>query len=421
MKIEMKWIFSAMIAAAFLTLSSANAVTPDAAMPDATATNSSAVETGTNSDATDTNVNPVAAMNSLFGDPVIAKGSGFEIKQSELDEVMSGIKSSAAAQGQTIPPEQLLGIEAKMLDRLVQIQILLQQATDADKSAGQKDAATQLGKLLEQAGSQEAFDRQLKAVGITADDLRGKLTQEATAKAVLTRDLAVAPTTDSDAKDFYDAHPADFEQPETVHVRHILLLTMDPTTRAPLPDDQVAAKHKQIDDLLKRARAGEDFAALVKQYSEDPGSKDTGGEYTFARASADPSHAMDPAFEAAAFSLETNQISDVVTTAYGFHIIQLLDKTPSKKLALTDKVPLTDMTVSDKIKDYLTQQKTDALAPAFLDKLKKGADVEILDADLKSALEEAEAEAAAMATNAAAQGDDGTGAATMGDTNAPAK
>jgi parvulin-like peptidyl-prolyl isomerase len=421
MKIKMKRIFAAALAAALLTLPRANAVTPDGAMPVATATNSSTADAVINSAATDTNANPVAAMNSLFGDPVIAKGKGFEIKQSELDEVMTGIKSSAAAQGQTIPPEQLLSLEARMLDRLVQIQLLMQNATDADKADGKNDADSKLAKLLEQAGSQEAFDRQLKAVGITADDLRAKITQEATATAVLKRQLAVTPASDSEVKDFYAAHPEDFEQPETVHVRHILLLTQDPATGTQLPDDQVQVKKKQMDDILKRARSGEDFAALVKQYSEDPGSKDNGGEYTFARASADPSHAMDPAFEAAAFSLTNNQISDIVTTAYGYHIIQLLGQNPATTLKLTDKVPMTDTTVADKIKDYLTQQKTDEVAPAYLEKLKKGADIEILDADLKAAVEEAEAEAAAMATNAtSAQVGNGVAPA-MTDTNAPAK
>jgi peptidyl-prolyl cis-trans isomerase C len=405
MKIKMKLIFSAVFAAALFTMSRANAVTADATMPAAIATNSSAIDVSTNSTVPDTNANPAATMASLFGDPVIAKGKGFEIKQSELDEVMTGIKSSAAAQGQTIPPEQLLGIEAKMLDRLVQIQILLQNATDADKAAGKAKADTQLAALLERAGSQEVFERQLKAVGITPDELRAKVTQEATATAALTRELGVPPASDSDARAFYDAHPEDFEQAEMVHVRHILLMTMDPATRAPLPDDQVKEKRQQIDDLLKRARAGEDFAKLATQYSEDPGSKDNGGELPpFAHASVDPSHAMVPEFEAAAFSLETNQISDVVTTSYGYHIIKLLDKTPARKMVLTDKVPSSDTTIADKIKDYLTQQKTDALAPSYLDKLKQDADVEILDADLKAAAAAAEAEAAAMgaATNAPA-------------------
>ena len=56
------------------------------------------------------------AMTALFGDPVIAKGKGVEVKQSALDEVVTGIKSAAAARNQTIPPQQLLGIESQMLE-----------------------------------------------------------------------------------------------------------------------------------------------------------------------------------------------------------------------------------------------------------------------------------------------------------------
>jgi parvulin-like peptidyl-prolyl isomerase len=98
----------------------------------------------------------------------------------------------------------------------------------------------------------------------------------------------------------------------------------------------------------------------------------------------------------------------VVTTSYGYHIIKLLDKTPATTLTLTDKVPMTSVTVADKIKEYLTQQETDKLAPAFLGKLKKSADVQILDSDLKAAVAAAEAEAAAMAaeTNAPAASPD---------------
>jgi peptidyl-prolyl cis-trans isomerase C len=235
--------------------------------------------------------------------------------------------------------------------------------------------------LLERAGSQEALDRQMKAIGMTMAGLRSKVTQENTAQAVLTRELNVT-VTDAEAKQFYDDHPADFEQPEMVHVRHILLMTMDPVARAPLPADQQQAKHKQIDDLLKQIRGGADFAALAKQYSEDPGSKDNSGELpAFSRGQ------MVPEFEAAAFSLTNNQVSDVITTAYGYHIIKLIDKTPAKKVGYA--------TVTTKIKDFLTQQKTEKLAPTYLEKLKKTADVQILDADLKAA--------EAAATNAPAE------------------
>jgi parvulin-like peptidyl-prolyl isomerase len=170
-------------------------------------------------------------------------------------------------------------------------------------------------------------------------------------------------------------------------------MTMDPVTRTPLSTDQQQAKRKQMDDLLKRIRGGADFAALAKQYSEDPGSKDNGGELP-----AFPHGQMVPEFEAAAFSLTNNQVSDVITSAYGYHIIKLLDKTPAKKLALTDKVPSSDVTIASRIKDFLTQQKTEKLAPAYLEKLRKAADVQILDADLKAAAAAAAAANAPVAT-----------------------
>ena len=369
MKKQIKLIFPAAFAVALFALPRVNAASANAA------TNAPA--------STATNGNSQAAMTALFGDPVIAQGKGFEIKRSELDEVMMGIKSTAAARGQTIPPGQLTQIEGQLLGQLIQVQLLLQKTTDADKSNGVQKTDLQMKALLERFGSQEVLDRQMKAVGMTVAELRSKITQENTAQAVKIRELNVT-VTDAEAKQFYDDtnHLADFEQPEMVHVRHILLLTMDPVTHAPLSADQQQAKRKQMDDLLKRIRGGADFPALAKQYSEDPSSKDSGGEMPkFSRGQ------MAPEFEAAAFSLTNNQVSDVITTVYGYHIIKLLDKTPAQRVDYA--------TVASKIKDFLTQQKTEKLAPAYLEKLKKAADVQILDADLKAA-----AEAAAAAANA---------------------
>ncbi|MGD0206790.1 MAG: peptidylprolyl isomerase [Verrucomicrobiota bacterium] len=371
MKKQIKLIFPAAFAVALFALPRVNAASANAA------TNAPA--------STATNDNSQAAMTALFGDPVIAKGNGFEIKRSELDGVMMGIKSTAAARGQTIPPAQLAQFEGQLLDRLIQDQLLLQKATDADRTNGVQKAGLQMNVLLERFGSQEALERQLKATGMTVAELRSKITQENTAQAVKIRELNIT-VTDGETKQFYDnpTNLADFEQPEMVHVRHILLMTMDPVTRTPLAADQQKAKQKQMDDLLKRIRGGADFAALAKQYSEDPGSKDNGGELP-----AFPRGQMVPEFEAAAFSLTNNQVSDVVTSTYGYHVIKLLDKTPAKKVDYA--------TVAPKIKDFLTQQKTEKLAPAYLEKLRKAADVQILDADLKAA-----AAAAAAAANAPA-------------------
>ena len=199
MKNQMKLIFAVGFAVAAFTLPSTQAASANAATTNAPA-------------ATAASAKPVDPMTALFGDPAIAKGKGFEIKRSDLDQVMTGIKSAAAARGQTIPPAQLSQIEGQLLNRLIQVQVLLQNATAADKSNGVQKADMQLKALLDRAGSQEALDRQLKAVGMSQADLRSKVTQESTAQAVLTRDLNVE-VTDAEVKKFFDDHPADFEHP----------------------------------------------------------------------------------------------------------------------------------------------------------------------------------------------------------------
>ncbi len=362
---KLKHILFAAIAATAISLPSAYADAPD--------TTTTAASTNSTSD----------EMAALFGDPVLAKGTGVEVKRSDVDQILSGIKSQYMAQGREIPPDQLTRMEAEMLERLIDIQLLLQNANDADRADGAKKADAAMASLLDRSGgSQEMLDKQLEALGTTEADLRKKVGQEATAMATLQRVLGVNVTAD-DIQKFYDAHPADVEQPEMVHVRHILFMTMDPTTRTPLSEDVIEAKHKQAEDVLVRARAGEDFAKLAEQYSDDTTTKEKGGELPpFSHGQ------MVPEFEAAAFALTNNEISDVVQTQYGYHIIQLLDKTPAKKLALTDKVPGTDSTVSDRIKEVLAQEKTDELAPPYLAKLKKAADVQILDPDLNAEVQE---------------------------------
>ena len=341
-----------------------------------------------------TNASPEAAMKALFGDPVIVKAKGFELKQSELDQVLTGAKANAAAQGQQLPPEFSVAI----LNQLITIQALLQKATPADRTVGNGEADLQYTNLIKRFGSNEAFERQLKAVGMTVDELRAKAAQEAIAKATLKRELNIAVTDDA-AKAFYTKHAADFEQPELAHVRHILLMTVDPETRTSLPTNAVAAKRKQADDLLKQIRGGADFAALATQYSEDPGSKVKGGELPeFSRGQ------MVPEFDATAFSLTNNQISDIVTTQFGYHILKGIARTPAKKFAFTDTLPQVGKTVAEVCKTEVESEKIKELAPDYVKKLRSDLSVEITDPALK-ALDEsvrAQAEAAGPAADGSA-------------------
>jgi peptidyl-prolyl cis-trans isomerase C len=344
---------------------------------------------------------PADKIAELFGDPVIAKGAGMEIKRSELDAAVMGVKASGAARGQQLGPEQSLMLERQVLDRLMQIELLNSKATAADTAKGSEEAKKRYGMILERAGSEENLATQLKSVGMTADELNRKMTEEATAEAVVVRELK-AEATDADVQKYYEEFPARFEQPEMVHVSHILLATVDLQTQSPLPEEKKQAKRKLADDLVKRARAGEDFAKLVREFSEDSASLPKNGEYTFPRASADPRRAMVPEFEAAAFALGSNEVSEVVTTQYGYHIIKLKEKKPARKIGLDETIE--GVKVNEQVRDLLKRQNLEKVLPAYVAKLQQDAKVEVLDEKLKAAGEKMEAaRAEAEATRKAAE------------------
>lgn len=305
----------------------------------------------------------------LFSDTVVAKGKGISIKRSQLDDALVSLKASLVARGgQDIAPEQMAMVEPQVLQSLIQMQLLMNLATDADKTAGKALCTKRFDEIKTRSGSDEALARQLKSVGMTAQELQKKMTEECTAEVVLERELKVN-VTDDDVKKFYDENPAKFEQQEMVRASHILLSTRDMATGTDLSDEKKTAKHKQMEEILKRARAGEDFAKLAKEYSEDPGSKDKGGEYTFPRGQ------MVPEFETAAFSLKTNEVSDIITTQFGYHIIKLSEKIPAQKVELAKVAAL--------VKQGLKNQTIQKEMPAYLEKLQKDAGVEILDEKLK--------------------------------------
>jgi peptidyl-prolyl cis-trans isomerase C len=304
---------------------------------------------------------------------VVAKGKGIEIKRSQVDAALIGVKAGLNAQGRAVSPDQMLQFERQVLNDIIGLQILLSKATDADRAKGKEMFQKGLDRLKKDNKlTDEEFDEKLatslKVQGVTRAEWDKQRLEQATAGAVLERELKVN-ITDDEVKKFYDENPAKFEQPEMVRASHILIATRDQATNSELNEEQKKAKLKLAEDIRKRAVAGEDFAKLAKEYSEDPGSKDKGGEYTFPRGQ------MVPEFEAAAFSLGTNQVSDIVTTQFGYHIIKLSEKIPAKKVELAK--------VSDDLKEGLKTQELQKQLPDYLEKLQKEANVEILDARLK--------------------------------------
>jgi peptidyl-prolyl cis-trans isomerase C len=309
-------------------------------------------------------------MEDLFPDHVIARGKGFEIKRSQLDERVIELKSSNLARGAPLSPE----VEAQVLQKLIGIALLSSKATDADKTKSQELTQKRIDAAKKSAGSDESFQRQLKSVGISEDQFRKQVMEETLAETVAERELNVN-ISDEDVKKFYDENPARFDLPETVRVMHIQMNSRDPGTGEELSEEKKAAKRKKMEELLKRARAGEDFATLAKENTEDPNFKETGGEYKFARSQPGAPTGIPTEFEIAAFNLNTNEVSDVVTTQYGYHIIKLLEKLPARKLELAKITP--------DLRDFLKQREMQKRFPDYIEKEKKDAKVEILEEKLK--------------------------------------
>jgi peptidyl-prolyl cis-trans isomerase D len=154
--------------------------------------------------------------------------------------------------------------------------------------------------------------------------------------------LTITPT---EVDQYYRSHEEQYRVPDRVKARHILIKAPGPGPDGKVDQKAVDAARANAADILKQVKAGGDFAELAQKNSDDPGSKDKGGELGWFEKGQ-----MVPAFESAAFSMNKGQISDLVQTDYGFHIIQTEDKEVAHKKSLTE--------VKDSIEQTLKEQKT---------------------------------------------------------------
>ncbi len=129
---------------------------------------------------------------------------------------------------------------------------------------------------------------------------------------------AAQPVSDEEIKAYYEANPGEFERQEELKARHILIEVPEGAD-----DQQVTEAREQAQALVERLRDGADFAELAREYSDGPSSAQGGDLGWFARGE------MVEAFEAAAFALDTGEISDPVRTSFGFHVITVEDRKPS--------------------------------------------------------------------------------------------
>jgi peptidyl-prolyl cis-trans isomerase C len=168
-----------------------------------------------------------------------------------------------------------------------------------------------------------------------------------------------AKPTDQEISKFYNENREKlFLQPASVHVRHILV-----TLKKEDDEKTKAQKKAKIEDLRKQLLNGGDFADLAMKNSDCP-SKEAGGDLSYIKKGQ-----MVKEFETAAFSQEKNAIGPVITTQYGYHIVQVLDKIPEKKVALNE--------VKGKISSYLEQRKKMEIFSEYVKKIREQAKIVI--------------------------------------------
>ncbi len=283
---------------------------------------------------------------------VVARTKYFVITTDEIIQTFYNNLGNQVNQIKNLPDASLKNAIVQNAENLAEKKLLLQAAKQRNISASQQEIDSLLNQQYLRAGSKEKYEQFLQARGYTMDQVRNDIWEALTVQHYL--DTVLTAETTVTEEDIQKAYNED----KTATVRHILLSTQGKSEK------EKKEIHKKMEEILARARAGEDFAKLAQQYSEDPGSKDKGGLYeNFGRG------VMVKPFEEAAFNTPIGEISDIIETRYGFHILKVIGRQKETR-------PLEE--VRGEIEKKLKNQKAQAAYQAHLEKLKKEADFELI-------------------------------------------
>jgi peptidyl-prolyl cis-trans isomerase C len=286
---------------------------------------------------------------------VLARVNGEAVRKGDFDRVLRNFELSNGP----VPADRRDEVLRGVLDQLITYTLMTQEAKGKNIVVPDGEIDQRI-RQMRGAASDADFQKALEARNMSLEQLRSDARLQLTIEKMMEEQVAgIAAATDAEARQFYEKNPDKFKQGDTVRASHILL-------RVDRAASDAARKQARtrIEGILKRARGGGDFAALAKQHSQD-GSAPQGGDLGyFERA------AMVPPFSDAAFSLKPGEISDVVTTDFGYHIIKVTDR----KAAAT--VPYDQ--VSRQIVDFLSARKKQERAAQFIDEAKKRSRIEVL-------------------------------------------
>ena len=244
-------------------------------------------------------------------------------------------------------------LQEKALDQAIGAKLLLDEASRLEIPVSSADLDVEVAKVVEQVGGEENFKKALAAQGISEEQFRKELEKGARVNKLVEKAcVGVSDPADEEVAAFYEAHKEEYVEPEQVLCQHILVKGSD---------DAALDKIKAI---RERIVAGGDFAEEAKKNSDCPSGQEGGSLGWFGRGM------MVPEFDKAAFEMKKGEISGVISTEFGYHIIYKADQKGGGKLTLVD--------VADQIKDLLRHEARGKAMDAFVADLRQKAKVEVV-------------------------------------------
>lgn len=288
----------------------------------------------------------------------IAVVNNSTVLRQDLDREMKLVGLKLSRQGRPISDEQLKRYEGNIRETLINRALLLQQSQTKGITVKDNLVAKALDEFKSGFQDEKEYQQSLSQIGFTEASLKDQIKNGLTIKTLIDKEVSQhVSVSDNQIRAFYDEHPDLFRQPEQVKASHILI-------QVPADADEAkkAAGLASIQSLKQRIDKGENFANLAMEYSDCP-SKAKGGDLGFFSR-----EQMVQPFSEAAFALQPGQVSDVVTTRFGYHLIRLTERKKAQTMAFND--------VKEEISNRLRQEQEEKRIGDYLEKIKKNADIQ---------------------------------------------
>lgn len=288
---------------------------------------------------------------------VVARINGDTVTKADFQRAISAIEMQNRA---PVPTDQRDRILRGLLDQMIAFKLLVQESHTRKVAVTDADVDARMAQIRQRFPSEEAFKSEMSSQKVTLDQVRNDQREQLMVQKLLKTEVdpkvAVTP---ADIERAYKENPSSFEIPERVRASHVLI-TVAPNADAAAKAEALA----KATAVLKSAKAGKDFAALAKEFSQDFGSAAQGGDLGFFAAAQ-----MVPPFSEAAFKLKPGQISEIVETQFGYHVIKVIDKQAGRKVPLEE--------AREQIEKRLAEMNRERQTQVFVQALRQKGKVEV--------------------------------------------